>query len=77
MTWQPIDTAPKPLKPLKIDLLIVRPNNTSYRVIDAWWADEAGWVVSTVLGARMKAARNSTHRITHWMHGPDEPEATA
>ena len=77
MTWAPIDTAPKPLKPLLIDLLIVRPNDTSYRAIDAWWNDEAGWVVKTILGARMKAPRNSTHKITHWMHGPDEPEATA
>ena len=77
MTWAPIDTAPKPLKALKIDLLIERPNGTSYRAIDAWWDTEAGWVVTTVLGARMKAPQQSTHKITHWMHRPDKPEATA
>ena len=75
--WQGIESAPKPLKPLLIDLWIERPNNTSYRVIDAWWADEAGWVVASVLGARMKAASNSTHKVTHWMHRPDDPVASA
>ena len=73
MTWAPIDTAPKPLKALKLDLRIVKPNGTSYRTIDAWWDDELGWVVATILGARMRAPRNSTHKITHWMPAPDKP----
>ena len=77
MTWAPIDTAPKPLKPLLIDLLIVRPNNTSYRVIDAWFDPDAAWVVAGYLGTRTKAPERSTHKITHWMHRPDDPAGEA
>ena len=75
--WQDIDAAPKPLKALKLDLWVVEPDGDGYRVVDAWWDTDAGWVVATILGARMKAPQRSTHRITHWMHRPDDPEATA
>ena len=74
--WRDINTAPKPLKPLLIDLLIERPDGESYRVIDAWWDTDAAWVVAGFQGARMKAPRNSTHKITHWMPAPDPPVAS-
>ena len=71
--WQPIETAPKPLKAVKIDLWIERPDGEGYRVIDAWWDTDAGWVVAFWRGARMKPPRDSTYKITHWMRRPDGP----
>ena len=73
--WRDIASAPKPLKARKIDLSIERPDGTVYRVIDAWWGGEAGWVVTSYFGARMKAPERVSHKITHWMHRPDKPEA--
>ena len=74
--WQPIETAPKPLKAVKIDLWIERPDGEGYRVIDAWWDTDAGWVVAGYLGTRTKAPERSTHKITHWMRRPDDPVAS-
>ena len=73
MTWQPIETAPKPLKVVLIDLWVEKPDGEGYRVISAWWDTDAAWVVAGFQGARMKAEKRSTHKITHWMPAPDKP----
>ena len=76
--WQPIESAPKPLKVVLIDLWIEKPDGEGYRALDAWWADEAGWVVAGFGSSqRMKAPHHPTHRITHWMHRPDDPPQAA
>ena len=78
MTWFPLSTAPKPLKAVKIDLWIERPDGEGYRVIDAWWDTDAGWVVAGGWrGSRLAAPQMSTHKITHWMHRPDDPVVSA
>ncbi len=74
MTWQPIATAPKPLKPVKIDLWVLDCGGDGYRVPDAWWAN-GGWrIKSRWIGNR--DAFPWTHSATHWMHTPDDPKAT-
>ena len=75
MNWQPISTAPKGLKALKIDLWVLDSGGDGYRLPDAWWGN-GGWrTKSRWIGDR--DAFPWTHRATHWMHTPDDPEASA
>lgn len=72
--WQPITTAPKPLKPRKIDLWI-DDGGDGYRVPDAFWSGGL-WKITTQVGFDIRAY-SAQHTATHWMARPEPPEANA